>query len=502
MSTDINVDGLHQRRLSAITHDNPFGEQFSMEMDEFIDLYKLISNTATPNHGSSHNSNKRRRNHQLSEIQKVAIALEMWGGHDWMYKYRPQHVIYNELCMVLQKRAFSLETLGQVMPIPIENYRPNNTQHVLVRELAFGPDSDSTVRGVALWFNIPENEVSECTPQQAKRFRWRKKPTLDEQQMMAKRPSIFDSRECFTMVRPCDRDAFAFAHEILQHRHDTIRAERLSTLMSERFEALKELRKQKEVLQKTFQNHKRHWMHWAWPISIGRQCIDNDTPVPPVDGHYKPLLDEEALLEKKASLLLLLEDSKNNRNNHYREEEKEEMEWEPVKGAAIEPIWNSFVTSCSLELQFSSSDENAAPPPRPRPNDVPRNSREQQQEPPFRRRRLPIFAKLADGEEVCLDQSLPHILKQYNSSTNSNTAATTPRPSLQNRKNTNNNKDDDKVSLVDPSHQSELCWKALMLEENKKKKKNPLCSSKNEWEIVRDHFQNARCKKVLTILQK
>lgn len=412
MSTDINVDGLHQKRLSAIAHDNPFGELFSMDMDNFADLYKLICNT-TPN--------KRRRNH-LSEIHKIAIALEMRGGHDWMYKYRPQHVIYEELCMVLQKRAFRLEKSGKVTAIPINSFNPKNNQHVLVREIAFGPDSDTTVRGVALWFNIPEHEVSECTPQQAKRFRWRKKPNFDDQRALEKRPSVFDSRECFAMVRPLDRDAFDFARQILNHRHETLKAERLSTL-SERFEALKELAKKKDTLEELFENHKRNWINWAWPISIGRQCIDHDTPVPPVDGHYTPLLDEEAL-----EMALFPNDD----------------EVEPVKGSAIEPVWNSFVSNCS--------DENTPP------SDG----------------RLPIFVKLANGEEICPDRNLPHIASSssWDCSANHRKAKHTP------------------------SRQSELCWKALMLKNEDK------LSCKNEWETVREHFQNARCKKVLNILQK
>ena len=397
-------------------------------MDHFADLYKVVCNT-TPN--------KRRRNH-LAEIHKIAIALELRGGHGWMYKYRPQHVIYEELCMVLQKRAFRMEKSGKVTSIPINSYNPKNKEHVLVREIAFGPDSDSTVRGVALWFNIPEHEVSECTPQQAKRFRWRRKPNFDDQRALDKLPSVFDSRECFAMIRPIDRDAFDLTSKILNHRHETVKAERLSTL-SERFDALNELQRQKEDLQEIFQNHKRSWINWAWPINIGRQCIDHDTSVPPVDGQYTPLLDEEAL--EKALF----------------EQDNEDMK--PVKGAAIEPVWNSFVSTC---CDIKGSNAENTPPPQG----------------PFRRR-LPIFAKLAQGEEVSPNRNLPHIIS---SSCN-----------LWAKKNDHRFIKDTPPIL---SRQSEQCWKALMLKNDDKS-----LLSKNEWEIVREHFQNARCKKVLTILQ-
>jgi hypothetical protein len=124
ISTDINVDGLHQKRMHAILYGNPFGDQFSLELDDWADLYKLVCNTTI--------TNKRRRN-TLSEIHKLSVALQMRGDSGWMYKYRPQHVIYNTLCMVLSKRAFRLEKSGMAVPIPFNKYKHSNSTHVLVR---------------------------------------------------------------------------------------------------------------------------------------------------------------------------------------------------------------------------------------------------------------------------------------------------------------------------------------------------------------------------------
>lgn len=418
MSTDINVDALHQKRLGAILYDNPFGEQFAMEMDEFADLYKLICNTT--------NSNKRRKNN-LSELHKIAIALQMRDNHNWMYKYLPQHMIYEELCMVLQKRAFRLEKSGKVTPIQIAAFNPKNSQHVMVREIAFGPDADTTVRGVALWFNIPEHEVAECHPQLSKRYRWKKAPKFDDQRALEKKPSVFDSRECFVMVRPSDHDAFDLATDILRHRHKTVTAERLSNLR-ERFEALNDLQKEKDALQDTFLNHKRSWTSWAWPINTGRQSVDHDTPVPPVDGRYTPLLDLEAM--EKAILA------------------GQDDETEAVKGSASVSVWESFV---SLNL----------------------GQNEAAQQEPICKRRLSIFERLSNGEAICPNRTLPHITRS------------TPSHLSGQRK----GKPTKSVPGV-PSRQSELCWRALMQK-----------SGSNEWDMVRDHFQNARCKKVLTILQ-
>ena len=124
LPTDINVDGLHQKRMHTILYGNPFGDQFSLELDDWADLYKLVCNTT---------SNSKRRRNTLSEIHKLSIALQMRGESGWMYKYRPQHVIYNTLCMVLQKRAFILEKSGQAVEIPVNKFRANSSKHVLVR---------------------------------------------------------------------------------------------------------------------------------------------------------------------------------------------------------------------------------------------------------------------------------------------------------------------------------------------------------------------------------
>ena len=129
IATDINVDGQHQKRLYSLLCDNPFGSQLSLAFDDWESLYKLVSNMAEKN---------RRRRSSISAIYKVGMGLQMQGPPEWSYKFRPQHIIHDELCMELQKRVFKLKDSGDVLEIPLKSYNPRSPNQVLVREIAFG----------------------------------------------------------------------------------------------------------------------------------------------------------------------------------------------------------------------------------------------------------------------------------------------------------------------------------------------------------------------------
>lgn len=285
IATDINVEALHQKRLAAIHYNNPFGDLFHIDVDVWEDLYKLVCNIPTTTR-----NNRRRTN--LAEHHKVDIALQMRGSAEWHYKFRPQHIIYDELCMVLQKRAFRLTENGAIeIPLNVYNSKRFSNQ-VVVREIAFGPDCDPTVRGVSLWFDIDDKDVTVCTPQQAKRYRWKKgfknNNSSPRSSPFKPKSSAFDSRDCFVMVRAMDKDAYDLSTKILSHHLGVLRSERIANL-SDRWEARSALQSEGGNLKETFDHLKAHWEAWTWPINEGRAKVDEQTPVPPIDGKYNPV---------------------------------------------------------------------------------------------------------------------------------------------------------------------------------------------------------------------
>lgn len=149
-----------------------------------------------------------------------------------------------------------------------------------------GPDSDPSVRNVALWFGIDDKDVTLCTPQQAKRYRWKR--GLNNNNKSEKQPSnsVFEYLECFFMVRPHDRDAFDLTTRILKHRLGVLRSEHTSESMRDRYETLKALQMEKNQLQTLIEGQVNHWKRWAWPINDGRITVNDETPVPAVDSYY------------------------------------------------------------------------------------------------------------------------------------------------------------------------------------------------------------------------
>lgn len=279
LPTEINVEGRYQQRLYNLLYSTPFGNRFSLQFDDWEVLFNLACNL----------SDKKSRRCSISAVHKVGMALQMRGSSEWGYIFKPQHIIHGELCMVLQKRVFFVAGAG-VTEIPLPSYNRASPGQVLVWELAFGPNGaewgHASVRPVGLYFNIKEEDVITCTPQQAKRYRWKpnsKKTSKDELN------SKIDQLECFEMVRPADSAAFDLVTRILRCHLEGLRAEAFPALnRSKCTEAQTAVSLEKLELRGIINSHIADWKRWAWPINEGRVHFDEETPVPSIDGDYNP----------------------------------------------------------------------------------------------------------------------------------------------------------------------------------------------------------------------
>ena len=285
IATDINVDALHQKRLYSLLHNNPFGALFNPSENAFEDLYNQVCNN-TPQA-----CNRKLRKGAVEDHHKISMALRMRGGSNFQFKFRPQHIVFDELCMILQKRVFRL-TNDEAVEIPFSMYNAHSAKDILVREIAFGPDCDSTVRGVGLWYGIAESDVTVCTPQQAKRFRWKrglsnKKQGRNDAIMINSVASKFDYRDSFVMIRPSESDAYDLSTRMLVHRLAVLKAERIPNLC-DRTIALEGLGKNRVCIEECFDGLARNWERWTWPVNEGRSMVDNNSTVPSVDANYKP----------------------------------------------------------------------------------------------------------------------------------------------------------------------------------------------------------------------
>jgi hypothetical protein len=298
IATDINVDALHQKRLETILYDNPFGSLAS-SCDDFESIYSLVCNTK-----NSAELKAKIKKPEVAEYHKLAIALQMRGESDFQYKFRPQHIIFDELCMVIQKRTFRLTRDGAI-EVSVGTFSSHSAKDIVtVREIAFGPDCDPSIRGVGLWFNISEKEVTLCTPQQAKRYRWKSRGSLKQKdqepnKILKSTLSSFDTRDSFNMIRPLDNDAYNLASAMLAHRLEVVLAERTAVL-SVRSTALIELSNKRAALKTSFDNCMQHWKWWGWSVNVGRDgATDEDTPVPKVDDEYVPSTAKASNIEKQ-----------------------------------------------------------------------------------------------------------------------------------------------------------------------------------------------------------
>lgn len=309
---------------------------------------------------------RRRSGIHVHPIVKLQVAIKMREvlASEWQYTYLPKHCIYGEYCMVVASRSFRVVNCDtqrkkksqirrsgskiscqtgedlKVFENPIPSNKPQSSNQFIAREIAFGPDCAPNVKSAAIWFHIDDSDIAVCSSQQAKRYRMKKgtvsgnievkSKTQDSQaldvgveQSVFDFPSKFDS---FPMIHPQDPDAHELITDILKHRLSVLRAERIS-ILKERFDLLKILEVKKAELRERFIHIQRSWVSWAWPINVGREKVNKDTLLPPVDVLYTmQTVNDEKQVHISPSVNVM------QRN---------------VLGGAVVKLWQSFMSTLS-----------------------------------------------------------------------------------------------------------------------------------------------------------
>ena len=156
--------------------------------------------------------------------------------------------------------------------------------------------------------------------------------------MTSTKASLFDSGgiESFVVIRPHDAMAFRLVTDIMKLRLSTFKRERMSN-MKERYETQQKLKKQEERLKERFDNQRRSWLHWAWPVNCDRDYVDDATPVPSVEGPY----------------LLKVKGGSDKKNSESVDENKDPaLDVDSIElGKNIHAVWDSFVGNISEEKE-------------------------------------------------------------------------------------------------------------------------------------------------------
>jgi hypothetical protein len=285
----------------------------------------------------------------ITAAQRLQIAILMTPSTcPMIFKFEPTNLVYGKICMIRQKRAFV--TNGKcsndvlVTELPIEHHDPLNPHHVLVHEIAFGHNLEESVPPCALWFNVPDEVITECTlSDQLKQNRTMKK--IRQKQRMAGatssrrehvvggpaplRNSVLltaaatihtDNREgadlpsddgeqdqiyvhyaahrAFQMYYFHDSSMHAFMREVMILELDKIRHDDCNKKSSWAIDAhppsnqtiekkRQELFVRNFVLQSQLESLKTFLLDsFWWPVNLGREYVSDKTPVPIAETMY------------------------------------------------------------------------------------------------------------------------------------------------------------------------------------------------------------------------
>eukprot|EP00550_Attheya_septentrionalis_P011756 CAMPEP_0198303878 /NCGR_PEP_ID=MMETSP1449-20131203/57113_1 /TAXON_ID=420275 /ORGANISM="Attheya septentrionalis, Strain CCMP2084" /LENGTH=887 /DNA_ID=CAMNT_0044006385 /DNA_START=658 /DNA_END=3321 /DNA_ORIENTATION=- len=255
----------------------------------------------------------------LSEFHQLWIALVLRRTRAAQsYLYAPTHTFMGELCMVLESRMFQIEgdneglasalEFGKLHEIKYNTAQSHSRLHssssiiIVVHSIAFGPVGDPSVPGVALWFNIPDGDLVQCTVAEAKKSKRSHHRLRKKARSSPIRSSLPNSNDATSpkhlgfkriessgipmlhIHEPLDDCAFDLVTQILMHRMGILSLE--AGRLGDKPEVIKHgLDMQSRHLKSCFESQRRYWMTWSWPVNP-HGSVGNETDAPPIDGVY------------------------------------------------------------------------------------------------------------------------------------------------------------------------------------------------------------------------
>ena len=255
--------------------------------------------------------------------------------------------------------------------IPIQDFDPENQFHTIVREISFGPPLSPTDRHLALFFDIHDSEVRECTEQERKRYKRTNRKlannknsdlvstanpsnissalpsyaqaasslsSLIRKNKSTKRslPTSFDDTSTninrpFKVIISKDQDCYYLVTQVLQNRLDhlvsllSLSGNTTAITTSSSFSAFQT----KSQLEQKFKSLMGHYSMFHMPVNAGREHVDRTTLVPKPNNKYNlpPSLSTFSAMKR----------------NQYTKGEIVAPHQEHLK----ENIWESFVQTVS-----------------------------------------------------------------------------------------------------------------------------------------------------------
>lgn len=218
-----------------------------------------------------------------------------------------------------------------VTSIPLDEVDTSNPYHVIVREIAFGQVQDNSVHPPALFFDLPSSEISVCSLKDELNFNRKKK----KQHHNARDINYYeDTRDPFTYISSTDGQMKRLTKRQVFRVYDTTDEDLQSVIVSTMRAELDKLmllsmkkkhhqsrslllttpllhdsflRHHQELLQQhaasmvwfkniiqakelenraRFDTIQKSLLAAWWPVSEGRECVTDKTPVPPANGFY------------------------------------------------------------------------------------------------------------------------------------------------------------------------------------------------------------------------